>query len=114
MPASVAFERYVDLVAVSATRMVTTVEGVGFDAEVVTCPTWDGRALLAHQAMVHRWATAQVRGDDASAVPSQTTIRESVEDLGAYFRAGLGDLVAALLAAPDDLDALVFLNDAPP
>ncbi|HZI46139.1 MAG TPA: maleylpyruvate isomerase family mycothiol-dependent enzyme [Ilumatobacter sp.] len=114
MSATLAFERYVDLVAASATRMITTIERAGFDAEVVTCPIWDGRALVAHQAMVHRWAAANLRGEDASAVPNQTEIRESVEDLGTYFRDGVDGLVAALREASDDLDALVFLNDAPP
>ena len=93
--ASLSFERYVDVIAVSATRMITTVEGAGFDAEVVTCPTWDGRALIAHQTMVHRWAAANIRGEDASAVPNQTTIRETVDDLGTYFREGVDGLLAA-------------------
>src|SRR5688572_7392700 len=113
MSASLGFERYVDLVNASAMRMITTIERAGFDAEVVTCPTWDGRALIAHQAMVHRWAAANLRGDDPSAVPNQTEIRELVADLGSYFREGLEVLVAALRDAPDDVEALVFLNDAP-
>ena len=70
--------------------------------------------MIAHQAMVHRWATANLRGDDPSAVPNQTEIRETVEDLGTYFRDGVDGLVSALREAPDDLEALVFLNDAPP
>src|SRR5215203_342179 len=114
MPASLSFERYVDLVSSSGTRMMETVERAGFDAEVVTCPTWDGRALIAHQAMVHRWAAANIRGEDASAVPNQTEIRETVDDLGTYFRDGLDALVGALDAAPDELQGMVFLNDAPP
>jgi len=61
---SLAFDRYVDVLDTAATRMVEAVEGAGFDAEVITCPTWDGRALIAHQAMVHRWAAANIRGDD--------------------------------------------------
>jgi uncharacterized protein (TIGR03083 family) len=114
VPASLSFERYVDVITTSASRMISTVERAGFDAEVVTCPTWDGRALIAHQAMVHRWAAANVRGEDTSALPNQTEIRQSVDDLGTYFRDGLEGLVTALREAPDDLDALVFLNDAPP
>jgi uncharacterized protein (TIGR03083 family) len=114
MAASLAFERYVDQVAVSAARMITTIELVGFDADVVTCPAWDGRALIAHQTMVHRWATANIRGDDTDGLPNQTEIRESVDDLGTYFREGLAALVSALREAPDDLKAMVFLNDAPP
>lgn len=114
VPASLSFERYVDVITTSASRMISTVERAGFDAEVVTCPTWDGRALIAHQAMVHRWATANLRGEDTSALPNQTTIRETIDDLGAYFREGLDGLVTALRDAPADLEALVFLNDAPP
>ena len=114
MPASLEFDRYVDIVRMSATRLVDTIEGVGLDAAVVTCPAWDGRALLAHQTMVHRWATAHVRGEDPSGLSNQTEIRESIDDLGGYFREGLDALVAALREAPDDLQAMVFLNDAPP
>ena len=114
MPASLAFERYVDVIATSGSRMIKTVEAAGFDADVVTCPAWDGRALIAHQAMVHRWAAANVRGEDTSAIPNQTEIRESVDDLGSYFREGLDGLIAALRNAPEDLEALIFLNDAPP
>ncbi len=114
MVASLSFERYVDVIAVSAKRMIASVEGAGFDAEVITCPTWDGRALIAHQTMVHRWAAANIRGEDASAVPNQTQIRESVDDLGSHFREGLQGLLGALGDAPDDLQAMVFLNDAPP
>ena len=114
MAASLAFERYVDQVALSAARMLTTIELVGFDAHVVTCPAWDGRALIAHQTMVHRWAAANIRGDDTECLPNQTEIRETVDDLGTYFREGLAALVTALREAPDDLKAMVFLNDAPP
>ena len=40
----------------------------GADAPVPTCPGWTVRDLLAHQGMVHRWATAVVRGDDPAGV----------------------------------------------
>lgn len=113
MPASLAFERYLDVLGSAATRMIDAVERAGFDADVVTCPTWDGRALIAHQAMVHRWAAANIRGEDTSAVANQTEIRDSVDDLTAYFREGLAGLLLALEKAPDDLTALVFLADAP-
>src|SRR6185295_4422173 len=103
MAASLTFDRYVDLVATSATRMITTVEQAGFDAGVVTCPGWDGRDLIAHTAMVERWAAANVRGDDANGLPNATEIRTTVEDLGGYFRERRDDLLSALRAAPDDL-----------
>jgi uncharacterized protein (TIGR03083 family) len=113
MPASLSFDRYVAVVAGSTTRMLDEIGEAGFDADVVTCPAWDGRSLLAHQTMVHRWATAHITGTDPEAVPNQTTIRETVEDIGSYFRDGADLLLRALRQAPDDLEAMVFLNDAP-
>jgi uncharacterized protein (TIGR03083 family) len=94
--------------------LVTVAVDAGFDAKVPTCPAWNVRALVAHQAMVHRWATAHVRGDDPDAVPNQTWIRANVEDLAGYYTEGHAALVDALRAAPPDLVALSFLNDAPP
>ena len=41
-------------------------ERAGLRAAVPTCPDWDVRALVAHQGMVHRWATAIVRGSNSS------------------------------------------------
>jgi hypothetical protein len=64
--------------------------------------------------MVHRWAAAHVRGEDPDAVPSQTAIRTTVEDLATYYDEGLEALVTALREAPEDLVAMTFLNDAPP
>lgn len=83
------------------------------DVPVPTCPAWATDALVAHQAMVHRWATAHVRGDDPSTVPSQTEIRTSVGDLVGYFRDGHGALLAAFRDAAPDLKAMTFLEDAP-
>jgi uncharacterized protein (TIGR03083 family) len=80
---------------------------------VPTCPEWDTKALVAHQAMVHRWAAAHVGGADPDASPTDEWIASSVDDLGAYYREGLAELMAALRAASPDLEALRFLNDAP-
>ena len=67
---------------------------------------------------IRRWFTdgrpAHVRGEDPSGLSNQTEIRETIEDLGDYFREGLNGLLAAFREAPDDLQAMVFLNDAPP
>jgi uncharacterized protein (TIGR03083 family) len=114
MPAALEFDRYLDVFEGSARRMAVAVEAAGLDAPVITCPTWDGRALLAHQTMVHRWAAAHVTGGDPEAVPNQTTIRDSADDISGYFGEGLELLLTALRQAPQGLQALVFLNDAPP
>jgi len=63
--------------------------------------------------MVHRWAAANISGGDPDAVPNQSTIRETVEDIETYYAEGLVGLVAALRGAPEDLKAMTFLNDAP-
>ncbi|HEU0237988.1 MAG TPA: maleylpyruvate isomerase N-terminal domain-containing protein, partial [Micromonosporaceae bacterium] len=36
----------------------------GPDAPVPTCPAWDVTKLVTHQGMVHRWAAANLRGDN--------------------------------------------------
>ena len=78
-----------------------------------TCPAWNVRALLAHQTLVHRWATAHVIGEDPSGLPSQTEIADSVTDLHDYYADGLRRLLEALDAAPATLEAMTFLRDAP-
>ena len=83
------------------------------DAQVPTCPAWRTDALVAHQAMVHRWAAAHVRGDDLDGVPNQTEIRTTVDDLIGYYREGHAALVAALADAAPDIKAMTFLHDAP-
>jgi uncharacterized protein (TIGR03083 family) len=80
---------------------------------VPTCPDWTVTDLVAHQAMVHRWAAAHVRGDDPDAAPTDKEIIDTVTDLIGYHREGLAALVVALSAAPPDLAAMTFLNDAP-
>ncbi|HEY3485956.1 MAG TPA: maleylpyruvate isomerase N-terminal domain-containing protein, partial [Ilumatobacteraceae bacterium] len=113
MTTSLTFEAHLAAVEESGTRLVELATEAGLDAKVPTCPAWDVRALLAHQAMVHRWATAHVRGDDPGALPAQTTLRKR-DDLPEFYREGLGALLDALRTAPADLRAMRFLNDAPP
>jgi uncharacterized protein (TIGR03083 family) len=84
----------------------------GYSAAVPTCPTWTVAHLVAHQAMVHRWAAAHVGGTDPDAVPNQTDLRARAE-LATYYREGVDLVVSALREAPDDLAAMTFLNDAP-
>ena len=78
-----------------------------------TCPAWTTDALVAHQAMVHRWAAAHVRGDDPDVIPNQTEIRTTVDDLVGYYRDGHGALLATFHDAAPDLEAMTFLKDAP-
>jgi uncharacterized protein (TIGR03083 family) len=114
MPSSLGLDQYVDAIDTSGRRLERLASEAGLDAPVPTCPAWDGRALLAHVAMVHRWAGAHVRGDDdLSAVPNQTDLRETATDLPAYYLEGHAALLDAIRSAPADLEAMTFLKDAP-
>ncbi|HEY3016123.1 MAG TPA: maleylpyruvate isomerase family mycothiol-dependent enzyme [Nocardioides sp.] len=97
--ALVAFVRYADR--------------AGLDAPVPTTPDWTVRQLIAHQGMVHRWAAANVRGAecDPDALERQGL---AVADPVEWLRDGAIEVVQAISEAPEDLEALVFLNDAPP
>ncbi len=113
MSTTLPFEDHLAALDYSGSRLVELAEKAGLDASVPTCPAWTVDALLAHQAMVHRWATAHVRGEDPDGLPNQTEIRTDVSDLPAYYREGHAGLLQALRDAPADLVAMTFLKDAP-
>jgi uncharacterized protein (TIGR03083 family) len=85
----------------------------GLDAPVPTCPGWTVLDLVAHQGMVHRWAASHLRGEPIDPPePLEREGRESADVLG-WFDDGATALLQAIVDAPDDLDAFVFLKDAP-
>ena len=85
----------------------------GLDAPVATCPGWTVLDLVAHQGMVHRWAASHLRGAPIERPERlEQEGRESTDLLG-WFDDGATALLQAIVDAPDDLDALVFLRDAP-
>lgn len=112
MPTSLTFAQHLAVLSAAGPRLAALAADAGPTAPVPTCPAWDANALLAHQAMVHRWATAIVTGTDPDDVPTQTELR-SHADLAAYYREGLAALVDALSTAPEDLDVMTFLKDPP-
>jgi uncharacterized protein (TIGR03083 family) len=114
VPTSLTFDEHLDALEGSGRHLLDTALLAGATARVPTCPAWDVRALLAHQAVVHRWATAHVTGADPSSLPNQTTVRTTVADVAGYYAEGLDALLAALRDAPPDLKAMTFLNDCPP
>ena len=107
---------HIDAIEVAAGLLGAWATQAGPEVPVPTCPGWTVRDLLAHQGMVHRWATAVVRGDDPRAVDDAALEAEGreQEDPVAWLDAGAADLVTALRAAPDDLDVMTFLREAPP
>jgi len=88
----------------------------GLDARVPTTPDWTVRQLMAHQGMVHRWAAAVVRGAGMDAVDTHRLECEgrAATDPVEWLRDGALEVAQAISDAPDDLEALVFLENAPP
>lgn len=85
----------------------------GLETTVPTTPGWNVRQLVAHQGMVHRWATDVLRGERSDPSHYEAEGRESSDPLIWLHDGGLR-LLQTLQDAPDDLEAMVFLNDAPP
>ena len=86
----------------------------GLDAKVPTCPSWDVRKLVAHQGMVHRWAAANLRGERDHDTNASMLAAQAAPDLLTWFTDGLDALVDVVASVPDDVEAAVFLKDAPP
>jgi uncharacterized protein (TIGR03083 family) len=111
-----AVEEHLAGVDAAVDRMAVWARSAGPDAPVPTCPGWTVRDLLAHQGMVHRWATAVVLGDDPAGIDSDALEeqgRASTDPVG-WLLDGAAPLVDALENAPDDLSVLTFLKQAPP
>ena len=92
--------------------MAAAVAEAGPDRAVPTCPEWTVRDLVRHTGGVHRWATGFVRGRTE---PLNADLDEVVgtwpedAELAAWLAQGCADLVAALAAAPGDLQCWTFL-----
>jgi uncharacterized protein (TIGR03083 family) len=105
-------EQHLDALSRAVDAFATSAAAAGLDEPVPTTPDWDVRRLVAHQGMVHRWATGHLVGEqvDSDAVEHEGLV---AEDPVAWLKAGADGLVGAIGAAPDELEALVFLADAP-
>jgi uncharacterized protein (TIGR03083 family) len=100
-----AFREAVDAFAASATS-------AGLGSAVPTTPDWDVRRLLAHQGLIHRWATGLLLGEhpDPDAAELEGV---AAADPVAWLQAGAARLATTLADAPADLQVPVFLADAP-
>jgi uncharacterized protein (TIGR03083 family) len=113
VPTDLPLTRHLDGLRDAMVAFVRYADRAGLQAPVPTCPDWTVRDLVAHQGMVHRWATALVRGEadiDPDAFEAQG--RDSADPLE-WLREGVIDLAETLTRAPADTVAPVFLNDAP-
>lgn len=84
----------------------------GLRAGVPTCPDWTVRQLVAHQGMVHRWATGLLEGRATEPDALEREGRAAVDPLE-WLRDGAIELAGALTRAPEAVGAPVFLKDAP-
>ncbi len=106
------FSEYLEALRQALDSFVADARRAGLDAPVPTAPEWDVRQLLAHQGMVHRWATDCVLGKREDPTPYETEGLQS-DDPVMWLREGGLRLIKALKQAPTDLDAPVFLPNAP-
>jgi hypothetical protein len=64
--------------------------------------------------MVHRWAAANLRGDIDHRTEDSEAEAAAEPDLIGWYTDGLAALLETLRSASDAVDAMVFLEDAPP
>ena len=105
--------QFVETLRHEGARMTASARAVAPVTRVPTCPEWEARDLIRHMGGVHRWATTYVA--DPSVEMRKEGLDEVVgrwpgdEELSDWFEAGYLALVAALDAAPPDLQTWTFL-----
>ncbi len=104
---------HVDALREEGERMAGAVAEADPGAAVPTCPDWTVRDLVRHMGGVHRWATGFVA--EGRTDPGGPGLDEIVgvgpedTELADWLRQGCAALVAALSAAPADLECWSFL-----
>lgn len=114
MPTHLPLSDHIDALAASGRLLHESAARTGLAPAVPTCAEWHVRDLVAHLGMVHRWAAANLRGDDGHRPADSQAEAAASEDLLSWFSAGLQALIGTLHDTPDDATAMVFLRDTPP
>jgi uncharacterized protein (TIGR03083 family) len=105
-------EQHLDGLRRAVDAFVDSATTAGLEAAVPTTPDWNIRRLIAHQGLVHRWATGHLVAEQVDPdVVEQEGL--TADDPVTWLRTGADRLLNAIESAPDDLEALVFLADAP-
>jgi uncharacterized protein (TIGR03083 family) len=97
----------------SAARLSDAGRSAGLRTRVPTCPAWNVRQLVTHQGTVHRWAAANLSGDQAHRTGTSSQEAAAAPDLFDWFEAGARSLREVIASAAEDVVAPVFLLDAP-
>jgi uncharacterized protein (TIGR03083 family) len=107
---------HIDAVEEQGRALVEAAGRAGLAAALPSCPEWDVRELLAHLGAVHRWAATFVReGTAATAGGKHPPLATApAEGLLEWYAEGHAALVAALRAAPADLECWTFLPASSP
>ncbi|MFE2560852.1 maleylpyruvate isomerase family mycothiol-dependent enzyme [Streptomyces sp. NPDC059352] len=100
---------HVEALETAGRALAEAASEAGPEAEVPTCPGWRVRDLLRHTTMVHRWATTFVVEGHTEYHPDGGEPALDGDELLAYYREGHAGLVAALRAAPEELECWTFL-----
>ena len=112
MPTTLTPDQHLAALRDAVSAFARYAQEAGLDVPVPTCPDWTVRRLIGHQGMVHRWATANLRGRTVEIDATERAGRRAPSPVD-WLRDGAIDLVAAITSAPDDVPTVVFLNDAP-
>ena len=112
-PPRLGVPRHLEGLREAVVALVRDADRAGLRAPVPTTPDWTVRRLVAHQGMVHRWAAATVRGVTTAPDAWEQEGIDAADPLE-WLEDGVIDLVGAIVQAPEDLEAPVFLRDAPP
>ncbi|MFI0980527.1 maleylpyruvate isomerase family mycothiol-dependent enzyme [Streptomyces sp. NPDC021093] len=102
-------DAYVNSLVEEGVLLASAAEAAGTGSDVPTCPGWQVRGLLRHTGTVHRWATLHVAHGHRDPQPDGGEPDLDGAELLAWFREGHAALVAALRAAPADLECWTFL-----
>ena len=112
MPTTLTPDQHLAALRDAVSAFARHAQEAGLDVPVPTCPDWTVRRLIGHQGMVHRWAAANLRGKTVEIDATERAGRRAPNPVD-WLRDGAIDLVAAITTAPDDVQTVVFLNDAP-
>lgn len=109
------FEEYADGIANAGVVLHANAVRAGLAAPVPSCPDWTVRDLLAHQGMVHRWATQIVAGTDPQAIDTGALEQEGLgaADLVDWVDDGIEALLRTLDRSDPHAEVWFFLHQAP-